>query len=109
MGGTRDAKKKEKQTSAGQSNTEFLLNMLKAPLNIEVGVEEASLPQAGNLLRLLLRRIPRHGCEQHQGLPFLGHHQELFRFGRVHLGEVDGRWGSFVLRQIALFDVIVFL
>lgn len=79
------------------------------PLDIKVGIEEAALPQAGDLLRLLLCGVSRNCCKHHNSLSFLGHLQEFFRFGRVHSGKVNGWGGSSMLWQIPLFYVIIFL
>lgn len=53
------------------------------PLNVIVGVEQATLPQAGDLLCLLLGGVPRHGDKHHQSLPFLCHFQDALRFAWV--------------------------
>lgn len=79
------------------------------PLNVVVGVKEAALPEAADLLRLLLAGVSRHGGEHHQGPSFLRHLQQVFRSGWVHSGEVHG-WGRApVLGEVAVFDVVIFL
>lgn len=81
----------------------------EVPLDVVVGVEEAALPQAGELLRLLLSGLPRHRGKHHQSLPLLGHLQQLLRLGGVHLGEVDGRRRPLVLGEVPFLNVIVLL
>lgn len=79
------------------------------PLNVIIGVEEAALPQPCELFRLLLCGIPRHCGEHHHGPALLGQFQQLFGFGGVNFGEVDGRRGPLVLREVAFLDVIILL
>lgn len=79
------------------------------PLEIIVGIEEAALPQACDLLCLFLSGIPRHCSENHQGPTLLGHLQQLLRLGRVHLGEVDRGWRPLVLGQVTFLNVIILL